>query len=220
MKLDNIRKKLKNKSFSQIIAKIVKKITRFFFVKAKCHFLKFGDISTDKGILDRYNVKLKIISPDEINLLTDREFYSERIWKDRWRQGAQLLGALWNGKIIEYCWIISDVSFRDIFDGFSIKLNPGEGYAFDYRSLKGKPSGLGSFRLMKVITRAIFSLLKKRFPNYNHVIYSTVEESNRVSLFFFRRYLKAELIGDVMMYKFLCWRWSKIIKTAENEKDY
>jgi hypothetical protein len=220
MKFADIKNKLKEKSFNLLVRGFAKFLAQIFFVKAKCRLFIFRDYPVDASMLDRYDVDLRIISPEEVNLLSERTYYSKKIWDNRWQQGAQLLGAIWNGKIVEYCWFVPEGSYRDIFDGFFIKLNPGECYDFDYRALEGKPSGLGSFRLMKVMLQHIFRLMKNRFPNYENVCYSTVEEHNRASLLFFELHLKAELTGDVMMYKFLFWKWSRQGKKAQNHKDY
>ncbi len=200
-------KKLKTKSLSQIFARAIKVIGRKFFIKAKCELLKFRQLPMDTSILEQFKVTLKEISPDEIYLLSDKEYYSKKIWDNRWQQGAQLLGAIWNGRIVEYCWIISDSSYRDIFDSFYIKLNPGECYLFDYRALKGKPDELRHFRIMKVLTQFVFHLMKNRFPDCKNICYTAVEEHNGKSLFFFKRYFHAELLANITFYRFLFWEW-------------
>jgi len=206
-KIGYILNKLKTKSFSQIIAKIVKRVTRVFFIRVKGLFLKYTEWPMDTSILEQFKVQLRVISPEEISLLSDREYYSKRIWDDRWRQGAQLLGAIWNGQIIEYCWIIQGGSYRDIFDGFCIKLNPGECYLFDYRALKGKPEELRHYRIMKVLVQFVFQLMKKSLPDYDNVCYTVVVERNEKSLFFFRNYFHAELVANIWFHKFLFWKW-------------
>lgn len=214
MKLDYIKKQLKTKSLSQIIAKAIKLIGWTFFIKIKCELLKFTEQPMDTSILERVKVDLRVISLDEIHLLSDKEYYSKKIWDDRWRQGAQFLGAIWKGKIVEYCWIILDGSYRDIYDGFYIKLKPGECYLFDYRALKGKPDELRHFNIMKALVQFVFDVMNKRFPNYKNVCYAVVGKHNRKSLFFFKHYFHAELLANVRLYKFLFWKWSNQEKVS------
>ncbi|MFC1708725.1 hypothetical protein ACFL2J_01510 [Candidatus Omnitrophota bacterium] len=209
MKLDYIKKQLKTKSFSQIIGKVIRVIGGTFFSRTECELLKFTELPMDTSVLERFKVDLRVISPDEINLLSDREHYSKKIWGDHWRQGAQLLGAVWNEKIVEYCWIISDGSYRDIFDGFYIKLNPGECYLFDYRALKGKPEDLRHYRTMKGLVQFVFHLMKNRIPNRKNVCYAVVTKVNQKSLFFFKKHFNAELVADVTLYRSLFWKWSR-----------
>ena len=51
MKLDYIKKQLKTKSLSQIIAKAIKLIGWTFFIKIKCELLKFTEQPMDTSIL-------------------------------------------------------------------------------------------------------------------------------------------------------------------------
>ncbi|MFC1645692.1 hypothetical protein ACFL2Y_00740 [Candidatus Omnitrophota bacterium] len=220
MKPEPIKNHLKTNSFRQYIKKIIKIMRHFLFLKAKCLLLKFVEQPVDTSILDRFKVDLRVISPEEINLLSDKEYYSKKIWDDRWRQGAQLLGAIWNGRIVEYCWIISGKYYRDIFDGFYIKLNPGECYLFDCRALKDKPEELRHFRIMKALVQFVFQIMKNRFPDCNNVCYAVVTEVNKKSLFFFKHYFKAELTANIVLYYFLFWQWFKRKKPAESDKDY
>jgi len=206
---------LKRQNLFKEVRKTIRFIRWTFFARVRCKLFKFYDCPMDRRVLEEFKVTLRIISPSEVELLSNKNYYSKKIWDNRWKQGAELLGTVWEGKIIEYCWIISDGCYRDIVDGFQIRLNPGEFYLFDYRALKEKPRELRSFKIMKVLVQFAFELLKKRFSNHKIICYVTVAARNQKPLFFFTHYFHAELLTDVIIYKFLFWKRCVYKKTEQ-----
>jgi hypothetical protein len=155
-----------------------------------------------------YDLDLRRITYSEAEKLVDPQIaIPASVLADRKRQGARMYGALWQGRIIDYCWCAGAPGFRETTKGFKIDLRPGELYIFDYKGIiKGRPTAFSSFRLMKAMNHYTTNKEALRIATDAHFI-SLVSEQNRVALAFHKRFLNAKTVDRVTLYRLLgkCW---------------
>jgi hypothetical protein len=160
-----------------------------------------------------YGLDLRRITYSEAEKLVDSQIsIPTSVLADRKRQGARMYGALWQGRIIDYCWCAGAPSFRETTKGFKIDLKPNDVYMFDYKGIiQGRPAAFSSFRLMKAMNHYIANQEALRIET-DPQFFSLVSERNRISQMFHKWFLKAQTVDRVALYRLLgkCWsRWEQ-----------
>jgi len=209
--------KVKKKGLKKSFKIVLEKSFLPFFRKWETYLLEYTTCPEDLHLSDQALIQIREIMPNEIHLVNQSIRQSDSIWMKRWGSGAKCFGVLYHSKVIEYCWACFTNLYQDPTDKFSIHLNPGECFLFDYVSDKEKPFELGRFRLMKDMIHFGYQYMKSEFPTEEIKFLTLVQKKNRVSLYFHEKMVYAKVIANVSLYRFL---WIKWFNREDVEESY
>jgi hypothetical protein len=181
-----------------------------FFRRNPHRLLSFGMPQYPFRLPDDYDVDLRSITPSEAERLVDPQIaIPAGVMKDRFAQGARMYGALWQDRVIDYCWCAGAPGYRETTIGFDITLKPNQLYLFDYKGIvQGRPPAFSGFRLMKALSHYVLNLEARRLGS-DPQFFSLVSERNRISQAFHNRILKAQVRERITLYRLLGTCWSR-----------
>lgn len=153
-------------------------------------------------------IEMREIKESEYNLI-DREILPEKwIYDARFEQGVRLFGALWKGRVVEYYWCAFGINFRDIRGKYDLNLKDDQAYFFDYRGIRNnRPFAFAGFRMMQAFSKFGPAKLEKETGRKIRY-YSVVDNKNRNSMMFHKRYLKADDVATVRIHKLFKFIWT------------
>lgn len=177
-------------------------------IKKTALLVQFEAPTNGLMLLKSLQVDIKEIHPTEAESILNEVANPFHILKERWDQGAKMVGAFWEKKLIYYTWIFKGNTFHDKINKFSLSLNPNEVYWFDSNFITTLcPTSFGSIKFIRALIGKI--LLKEENNGQSKPLYyALVSPDDYDSLNLYLNILYGRTVAMIQNYHFLGRQWS------------